>query len=664
MAARKLNVLVYTGTGTTSESVRHCIFTLRQLLSPNYAVIPINESVILKEPWAPTCALLVIPGGADLGYCRVLNGEGNRRISDYVRRGGSFLGFCAGSYYGCRRCEFEVGNKGMEVIGSRELGFFPGTCRGGAFKGFEYRGEGGARAVKLRTEPQLLGGEVPDQVVSYFNGGGVFVDAKTVGGNKVEVLASYDEDIDVDGGDGKAAIIFSKFGNGRVVLSGPHPEFSPANLSPHPNVPNYDKLIESIGAADAARMSLLRGLFTKLGLEPVQGGGGLPALSSLHLTSINNSEVSELLSSWNSIIEKEDGQEFIRGEVDTFRIRSDDTSLDMSELKSSLPTTHGNHFVDYSKVIKELVCHENSLPSVSETPQFDHKLYYSSLKKYQLLEGKPEGWGSILMYGEVLTSTNSIVEKNPKLLEQLPTGFTVAATTQVAARGRGTNVFIAPPGCLIFSTIINHPGHLSMSHPIVFFQYLAAIATVEAIQSYDEGYEAMPVKLKWPNDIYALDPTSPKNKPTYTKIGGILSQCAYFNGNYQTVLGVGVNTTNRKPTISLADLLPPGVAPLRIETLLARFLTTFESLHAQFLRQGFSADLEKRYYKHWLHTGQEVTLEAEGGVRARVLGITRDWGMLRVEEIDMHGRGTGKLWALQSDENSFDYWKGLLRKKL
>jgi biotin--protein ligase len=143
-----------------------------------------------------------------------------------------------------------------------------------------------------------------------------------------------------------------------------------------------------------------------------------------------------------------------------------------------------------------------------------------------------------------------------------------------------------------------------------------------------------------------------------------LSQCAYFNGNYQTVLGVGVNTTNRKPTISLADLLPPGVAPLRIETLLARFLTTFESLHAQFLRQGFSADLEKRYYKHWLHTGQEVTLEAEGGVRARVLGITRDWGMLRVEEIDMHGRGTGKLWALQSDENSFDYWKGLLRKKL
>ncbi|KAG6031982.1 hypothetical protein E4U41_007368, partial [Claviceps citrina] len=83
MTPRRLNVLVYTGTGTTSESVRQCIHSLRRLLSPNYAVIPIAESVLLREPWAPTCALLVLPGGADLGYCRVLNGEGNRRIGEF-----------------------------------------------------------------------------------------------------------------------------------------------------------------------------------------------------------------------------------------------------------------------------------------------------------------------------------------------------------------------------------------------------------------------------------------------------------------------------------------------------------------------------------------------------------------------------------------------------
>jgi biotin--protein ligase len=58
-----------------------------------------------------------------------------------------------------------------------------------------------------------------------------------------------------------------------------------------------------------------------------------------------------------------------------------------------------------------------------------------------------------------------------------------------------------------------------------------------------------------------------------------------------------------------------------------------------------------------------VTLEAEGGVKARVLGITRDWGMLRAEELDGEGRGTGRVWSLQSDENSFDFWKGLVRRK-
>lgn len=200
------------------------MYSLRRLLSPNYAVIPINETVILKEPWGPTCALLVVPGGADLGYCRVLNGEGNRRISDFVRRGGAYLGLCAGSYYGSSKCEFEVGNKPMEVIGSRELSFFPGTCRGGAFKGFEYHSEKGARAAVLRVTKGAFEEDGPATFASYYNGGGVFVDAEKVTGRKVEVLASYDEELDVDGGESKAAVILCHVGDGKALLSGPHPE--------------------------------------------------------------------------------------------------------------------------------------------------------------------------------------------------------------------------------------------------------------------------------------------------------------------------------------------------------------------------------------------------------------------------------------------------------
>lgn len=39
------------------------------------------------------------------------------------------------------------------------------------------------------------------------------------------------------------------------------------------------------------------------------------------------------------------------------------------------------------------------------------------------------------------------------------------------------------------------------SAPVVFLQYLSAMAVVKGIKNYAKGYEKIPVKLKWPNDI-------------------------------------------------------------------------------------------------------------------------------------------------------------------
>lgn len=223
------------------------------------------------------------------------------------------------------------------------------------------------------------------------------------------------------------------------------------------------------------------------------------------------------------------------------------------------------------------------------------------------------------------------------------------------------------------STVINHPAHISAARPIVFIQYLTAIAIAEAIHGYDKGYDKLPVKLKWPNDVYARDPANPtsdEGRPNYVKIGGILTNCSYAAGSYQMVVGVGINTTNGRPTTSLDALLPAlaaggqqGLQPFRIERLVARILARLETLYREFVRRGFTEDMEQRYYAYWLHGGQVVTLEAEGGARARIVGITRDWGMLRAEELGFDGRATGRTWALQSDENSFDFWRGLVKRK-
>lgn len=217
----------------------------------------------------------------------------------------------------------------------------------------------------------------------------------------------------------------------------------------------------------------------------------------------------------------------------------------------------------------------------------------------------------------------------------------------------------------MFSTVIRHSMTLSASAPVVFIQYLAALAIVAGIQSYDRGYGGLPVKLKWPNDIYALDPSKDPMEKAYVKIGGILVNSSYSGGDYTLVAGVGLNVTNAAPTTSLNALAAKAkLPPFTLEKLLASILNQFEILYARFCRQGFSRQLEETYYKSWLHSEQVVTLETEGGARARIRGITRDWGLLVAEELGWEDRPTGKLFQLQSDSNSFDFFKGLVKRKV
>lgn len=133
-------------------------------------------------------------------------------------------------------------------------------------------------------------------------------------------------------------------------------------------------------------------------------------------------------------------------------------------------------------------------------------------------------------------------------------------------------------------------------------------------------------------------------------------------------MGIGLNATNASPTTSLQALAARFVgrraAPITLEKLLARILTVFEELYIRFLRTGFDRGFEELYYDSWLHTNQIITLESEGGARARIKGVTRDYGLLLAEELSWDDRPTGRVVQLQSDSNSFDFMKGLLKRKV
>ncbi|KAK6433951.1 biotin holocarboxylase synthetase [Oleoguttula sp. CCFEE 5521] len=671
--ATKINVLIYAGPGSTTSSVKHATWSLRRLL-PNYAIINVSADQILKEPWMSTCALLVMPGGADMGYCRTLNGEGNRRIRQYVEMGGRYLGLCAGGYYGCAKCEFELGVKGMEVVGDRELAFYPGTCKGLAFPGFVYHSEAGMRAAELNVAKEPFAGvkrPVPGKLKAYYNGGGLFVDAERYADRGVEILATYGNQVAIADGHGRenAAIVFCRVGEGSAILTGPHPEFSGTNLNRDEATgpQGYDKLVDALVEDEQSRIDFMTACLQKLGLNiGAESQHSVPSLSVLHLTASQPSVVSELLQSWQEaglIVDT-----VVKGENDTFVLenpRSD--AFNLNGVKAAVPSApNAESSIDTDDPPKTLLAHEISLPESKDTPKFNHHTFYSHLRNYHSQQKESEGtFGKVLLYGEVVTSTSTMLEKNPAWLAELPNGLTATATTQVAGRGRGTNVWVSPPGSLMFSTVMRHSLALSTSAPVVFVQYLAALAVVAGIQSYDKGYARLPIRLKWPNDMYALDPSKPASENAYVKIGGILVNSSYAGGDYTLIVGIGLNVLNAAPTTSIAQLAAKANLPApSLERLLASILANFEGLYTRFCRTGFDTVFEQSYYRSWLHSEQIVTLETQGGVKARIKGISTDWGLLVAEELGFGDRGTGKRWELQSDSNSFDFFRGLVRRKV
>lgn len=389
----------------------------------------INAETIIKEPWGPTCSLIVFPGGGDLGYCRSLNGAGNRKVRQFVHMGGSYLGFCAGGYYGSARCEFEAGDDSLEVVGPRELELFPGTCRGSAFKGFQYDSEIGARAAELRVNKSAFpsSGVLPESFKTYFNGGAVFVDAPKYADRGVEVLADYSEELDVDSGTGSAAVVFCKLGEGNAILTGPHPEFAAANISKNANGMDGN-VVDDLRKHDRSRLAFTKACLTKLGLTVnSQHDHDVPSLSTISISSSVPEKVEKVVKSLEDISAVHNGEIYLKGDTDFFQLQiASDSKWSMTNLtKAALeiligtPKDDGNAVKqprfeqppEQDQVIKTLVAHTAGLPE--DTPFFSHDAYFNALRYYNDRCDGPTRTklGDLLMYGEVVSSTSTLLEK-------------------------------------------------------------------------------------------------------------------------------------------------------------------------------------------------------------------------------------------------------------
>ncbi len=68
---------------------------------------------------------------------------------------------------------------------------------------------------------------------------------------------------------------------------------------------------------------------------------------------------------------------------------------------------------------------------------------------------------------------------------------------------------------MMFSTVLPLPPDSRLSHHLPLLQHIVGVAVVHGIRTRN-GYQALPITIKWPNDIYYQ---------SRVKLGGILVSC-------------------------------------------------------------------------------------------------------------------------------------------
>ncbi|KAI9259350.1 biotin-protein ligase [Sporodiniella umbellata] len=584
--------------------------------------------------------MLVLPGGRDIPFCEQLNGAPNARIRRYVEQGGNYLGLCAGSYYASDNIEFEKEHPWMAIVETRELAFYPGLCRGTTYPGFVYNSESGARSVPVIVEADTLGDLANQEIKMYYNGGGYFVHPEKY--SNVQVLCRFKEHglRCTDEPKGPAAIVLCQVGDGKALLIATHPEYDAHSESLLLADRNTQSILSDLVYSEAKRKQFFRLTFSHMGLRVPPLETRMPEKSTpIYLSGLTPAYLHSLLNTFPSLL---------IDELNPFAIHELDTPLDEhSRLISLCRLQQGEspliELIYPSPSTLEPLCVPSSI-----TPLFHPQAYYQHLSQHRKAPGL---FGNTLLYAEVLTSTQTLLEKNPKFLKRLPTGTLCVASHQIAGKGRGGNGWISQLGALQFSFVLRHSVRAA---PMVFIQYMIALAMVESIRS-KPGYRSVPLRLKWPNDIYIEGPQG-----ELKKVGGVLVNSCFFADEWVIIIGCGLNLSNSLPTVSINDILQQLRLPsITSEQLLADIVVLFENYYLKFLAEGIDTWFLDAYYERWLHSQSIVTLESYNNERARILGITPDYGMLKVESLDR----PGKFYGLLPDGNRFDMMKGLIVQK-
>ena len=215
------------------------------------------------------------------------------------------------------------------------------------------------------------------------------------------------------------------------------------------------------------------------------------------------------------------------------------------------------------------------------------------------------------------TSTNDIA----KALAQhgAPEGTVVLAEHQTRGRGRYGRTFASPAGVGIYLSLLVRPQVDTSRLPQLTLAI--AVATAEAFVEHC----ALPVRLKWPNDVEIHG----------KKVAGILSEVVLGAGaSPVAIIGIGINVNT-----TLAHLPPElhqHVTSLALASghpwprlpLIALLLAHLERLYQAFHR-GDIAPILQRWLHHSQITGRQVRFTSEYSAgTGTVVGLDADGALV------------------------------------
>jgi len=212
-AQQPVRVAVFQGDGV-GKSVQDLIETLQQDSEP-FDVERITAEQIQQDALAEF-DVLIHPGGSGSKQAASLGEEGRKQVRSFVKRGGGYLGVCAGSYLATNDYDWSLNLVDAKVVDRRHWA----------------RGTG---MVDLQLSPAATAffGHIPDEATIYY-GQGPLLGRREWDDPKVpnyESLAIYKTGIAEKGAPegvmpGTSAIVRTRYGAGRVFCFSPHPELT------------------------------------------------------------------------------------------------------------------------------------------------------------------------------------------------------------------------------------------------------------------------------------------------------------------------------------------------------------------------------------------------------------------------------------------------------